>query len=552
MRNEQDIRSLETYYTNELYSGKLAQQEIDDDFYNDRFVVKDIIKPPVVVMRTGKARRLIDGPADHIITDNPQAFRNNIKETSKEDTANGRITSMLNRKWLQVWKNTNPNIYKQSVKFKLLRGESWGQILHNPDFKHGVSEGMLPVLLRYPDPLIVFGSPQEDVNGVPEHVIVSYKRYPMAVARNFPAFFKDVEFTKENNKLGKWIEYVDKDQIYYEFNGRVLKNSKNPYGFVNWVHRLSGFGTDNAEGLMEELVVGRLKFSRDTLRRHCAIISSIDSSIHTYANRSITVQPTTSQGEVPDDFKEKYTMGDAVVNVIPFGITVERTQEMLPETSLFQYLASVNRDLELEDPLALEGVPVGSSARQQDMTQTSALRRYAPIVENTETEFSILMGMGLKIIDKLPMQRPSEIHEGDLNGNYDIKIVLRATDPIEQDRKVRMGSDLYQKGEIDLETNHIQFQGRTKEESREIRKKRLVDDLLAGPEIRQIMGQSLLNESGLGQELGAEGINFNPQEQSADVKRKVQGEVRTEIGRELVDSGSLTQRGTRFSPQGGG
>lgn len=543
--NREEIIALKSYYEGTLYSTTRTQQQIDDDFYEDIFEVSDIVLEPVTIMRTGKARRLIDGPADHVITDNPQAFRGNLKESAKEDTANGRITKMLNTKWLQIFKNQNPNVYKQFVKFLLLRGEAWIQMAHHPDFKRGKSEDMLPVVMRIPDPMIIFASPNESAEGIPENLIVWYEVSPYLVQRNFSDFkIKEKDGVIPDNIT--WIEKWSDDQRYFEADGQPLVDDKNPYGIVPFVHRLSGFGTEDYQGRMEKLIVGRLKFSRDTLRRECAIISSFDYTIHTLANRSFDVQASHG-AEVPSDFWENYKIGVGIGHEIPPDLTITRAADAGPDQQMFQYLGTINQQLQLEDPLALAGAPVGSSGRQQDLTKQSALRRYASIIENTETAFATAMGMGLKICDVIPKQLPSELHTDDLNKNYDVKIILRSEDPLENDRKVKMGSDLYQSGEIPLEVSHTKFQGFTKGESREMRKALIVDKLLQSEPALQMMLQTIGQESGLAQELGVSELPIQSP-QSAEVKRRAQGEVKTEIGREMMDMAN-TQRGQRLSPE---
>uniref|UniRef100_A0A6M3KBM6 Uncharacterized protein n=1 Tax=viral metagenome TaxID=1070528 RepID=A0A6M3KBM6_9ZZZZ len=282
------IEALKNYYNDTLYNKTRMEQKVDDDYYEDQFDVSDIVLEPVTVMRTGKARRLIDGPADHIITDNPQAFRRNLKDNKTEDEANSKIAELLNTSWLQVFKKQNPNVYKQFVKFLLLRGEAWIQMSHNPDFERGKSEDGLPIILRVPDPIVVFASPNESANGVPEHVILWYELTPFIINHNFPDFQPKLGDRDQSDTVS-WMEYWDKDQRYFEADGQVLVNDDNPYGFVPFVHKLSGLGTEDAQGRMERLIVGRLKFSRDTLRRETAIISSLDYTPFTHSLTGVSL-----------------------------------------------------------------------------------------------------------------------------------------------------------------------------------------------------------------------------------------------------------------------
>lgn len=554
---QSDIQKLREYYSSTLYGEKIRQQQIDLDYYNDRFPLNDIIISPVTIMRTGKARRLIDSPADHIVTDNPQAFRIKIKNTATEDAANERITTMLNTKWLQAFKRQNPNVFKQFVKYDLLMGEAWGQIVHNPLFKRGVKEDVLPVILRIPDPIMVLASPNEDENGVPEHIILFYERTPYIIKQNFPAFTNPLKAGEKHKKLtATWIEYWDNGQRYFEADGQVLLDDDNPYGFVPFVHKLAGFGSEGYEGKMEELVVGRLRFSRDTLRRECAIISSMDYAIHSFSNRSFDVQGT-EMHPVPADFWKNYLSGVGLGHTLPTGVTVTRSVEALPELQLFQYLATINLQLELEDPLVTEGIPIGTSGRQQSMTLASALLRYSTIIENTNNAFSTLLGMGLRIIDKIPGQLPSELKREDLNENYEITVELKASDPLEDDRKATLGSRLVSQGEIDMTTNLIEFKGYTEERAKQIMINTLRDKVLfQSPDVAELIGLRAAEKSGMAgdlqllrerRQLVEKGQGIEDTVSPTEQQRRA-GETKTGEGFDLIDT-SLKQRGARQAPE---
>ena len=84
MANIDEIKSLKNYYYNTLYNKKVAEQKLDQTFYDDMFGVPQILAP-VKIFRTGTARRLIDDPASQIVTSNPQAYRGKVKETQKDE-----------------------------------------------------------------------------------------------------------------------------------------------------------------------------------------------------------------------------------------------------------------------------------------------------------------------------------------------------------------------------------------------------------------------------------------------------------------------------------
>lgn len=547
-----EIEERLTYYKN-LYSTTRKEQEIDDGFYNDRFSVPQILDP-VKVMRTGRARRLIDRPASMIITSNPQASRRPIKENSSESEADKRIVNYLNYNILPSLGRSNPNRPKEFVKKQLLRGEGWLQTLHNSAWVTGeMDRSGVPWIFRIVDPLIVYASPEEDENGVPKCVFLCYDRSPDTIKNLYP------DWTNPQNTGGKrgkdnvqWWEYWDEYKRVFSADGEyVLKSEDNPYGFVPFVHKVAGFGSESFSGKMEDYIVGRLKFSRDTLTRECAVVSSLDYSIHTFSNRSIDVQPSERNVNIPKDFADKYVIGTGVVHELPWGVTVTRAVELLPEAQVFQYLRDIEVQLELEDPLA-SSMPLGESGRQQDMTIGHALKKYSSILENTETAFATAMGQALEMLDVIPKLRPDEIKKGDVRKNYEIKVKLQAEDPLENDRKATLGSRLLSQKEIDPITNLVEFKGYTKEQAEDIVVDMMAwDVILTDPGIKAFLAYKGIQKSGMAQELEQfkleQGVTEPQSEPIGNVtpntKQRAAGEVKSPTGNEMQFN-----RGQRTSP----
>ena len=83
MRKLEEIRKLLTHYKENLYSGVRFEQGKDLGFYEDTFEVPEV-KDPHIALRTGVGRRMIDAPAEQIITSNPQAFVHTNKKYSEK------------------------------------------------------------------------------------------------------------------------------------------------------------------------------------------------------------------------------------------------------------------------------------------------------------------------------------------------------------------------------------------------------------------------------------------------------------------------------------
>jgi len=202
-----------------FYSETRSEQQIDQEYYDDVFRVPQI-KEPAKLSRTGVAARIVDAPAEHIITSNPQVDRPSKKKDDKD--ANERILKMINQDWMPFLRSLNPNPFKENVKNCLLRGESWIQVTHNEDY----GNGWPPVFTVIPDPMIVYADLDSIGNPIPKRVIVKYDRVPWSVSRKYP----DLEI-KQGDSV-EWLEYWDKDYRYFEAGGiPVLKGGiqKNIY-----------------------------------------------------------------------------------------------------------------------------------------------------------------------------------------------------------------------------------------------------------------------------------------------------------------------------------
>ena len=332
------------------------------------------------------------------------------------------------------------------------------------------------------------------------------------------------------------------------------------------MHKLSGFGTSSSDGSLEKLIVGRLRNSKAVIQRWTGLVSALDWVIYTFANRSFDAKVTDPNAIVPEDFEEQYQIGLGQMHRVPFGVDVTPTVQDLPEAPVFAYLNSIDRELQLDDPLVLQGIPQGESGRQQDMTQLSALRRYDTVIENIEVMWGQLFGMGLRICEKLPGFRPPEFSSDDIGGNYEVIVNLKASDPLDNDRKAMLGSRLLAQGEIDPITNLVEFKGYTEEKARKILVDRLKwKVLLEDPQIAQLIGYRAVEHAGMADDLELLRAKAQMAEQmgkaqptgqssgglqpipSATAQQRASGEVQPGTGMEMLDM-ALAQRSARKPP----
>ena len=561
-----EIRELKEYLVKTYHFNRVKEQNTDQTYIDDTFVVP-FVKKGIQVVRTGKGYRMVSAPAEHIITSNPQLFREHIKGTKD---ANDRVAKESNR-WLKLMTRQVPQPFKQYVKYLLGRGEAWIYVVHNNDFD---SEDVnnLPVNFYLIDPLVVFGDRQER-GGVPKRIIISYDRIASDIRQNYP------EWTWEHRKAGQkdtdkvpFFMYIDEDVRYFEGVDEALLREEsgdlangdgiqeNIYGFVNLVHAYSGFGMGAVDGDPSQYAVGRLRYCRDKIAENTAIRSTLNSIIFRYAHKSVDlIYPADSGMKPSGDLKEQYNREPNSFNVIgvPTGTTIKASDDLLPDQQLFTHLYNTERDIDKEDPLGTVGGVIGTSGRQQDMAEEASLKRYDTIVENCAHAFSTAFGMAYSIIEKLDHLLPVGIKKGDINGDYNCRIDLAAEDPLSQDRLRTLGSRLYQQGEIDLETNLTKYQGFTVDEAQLIMAKILADNATRNnPLIAAIMGEQAAREIGMESQYEALKMQTKMAENTLPPVPKTgseggeprEGNIKTQTGREMMDM-ALSQGGQRRSPQ---
>ena len=558
-----DIIRLKSHYVDTLYAKTRLEQKIDQSYIDDTFDVPEV-KAPHRVVRSGIGSRIINAPAEQIITSNPQAYF----ETSNKDVAQ-RLSKEING-WFDVMRLSNPNIFKEIVKNKLGRGESYIKVCHNESWvaDDPVRSG-LPIIFSVPDPMVVYGSPAEDNcgwkpnSGVPNEVIVFYERQPEDVIGRYPSW-KDLKDRKGNKERVDWLEYWNKDIRYFEADGvPVLSGGtqRNIYGFTPFVRKYSGLGKRSHDGELAHLIMSDIRRSRDLIKEECITRSDIASIHHLFAHKPWFLFLPTGE-EISEQEIQEMKFGAYALNVLHLPESqiskLQLGETPLPSAEMYAYLAEITSKIESRHPFIMAGFPFGTSGRQQDMTQSTALNTYYTIVENTENEFATAVEMGLALCNKVPTLKPEGLHEKDLEADFRCNVKLREVDPIERDRLVTLGDRLWSKGSgsIDLETNLIEFQGRTQHEARKIIAKILADRLtLYNPDVAEVMAMAFADESGMerwleeakNKRMMMEGQQKGLQEaMPATTEQRVKGEVETPLGAEM---GTEPIRGGRISPQ---
>ncbi|KKL71008.1 hypothetical protein LCGC14_2099190, partial [marine sediment metagenome] len=287
------------------------------------------------------------------------------------------------------------------------------------------------------------------------------------------------------------------------------------------------------------------------IKQECITRSNIASIEHIFAHRPKTIM---SEGTLNDEQLRELSWGAYDLNVIdnvPGGLTgtkfIEEQYPAVPP-EMYQNLANIRAELAQRNPFIMAGLPFGTSGRQQSLTETAAGRRYSTVLENTEVQWATATHMALVITARIPGLSPSGLSESELLGDFRVSVRLAAKDPVEEDRKANLGSSLYERKQIDLHTNLTEYQGRTDDQANEIEDNLLAETVLSSPEVIAILGQQVIEEAGMSDQLAAlQESNALAEKTSKRTPRP--SEVQTERGREELDN--LNQRPTRRSPTEG-
>ncbi len=549
MRSIDEIREIKKSYveSGSLYSKVRAEQSTDQSYYDDTFAVPEI-HPPHVVYRSGLGVRIIDAPAEQIVTSNPQVFVEAIKGT--KDSAL-KISKVFNNSWIDTLRRQNPMPFRESVKNPLLLGETFVRITPNPYWTLASPEKKgLPIIFQVPDPRVIYSSPEEDENGIPDFVMVFYERQPRDVILSYPEWSNPKNRRETDKEKIGWFEFWDSETRYCEADGEPVLGGVKPniYGFTPFVRKYSGFGRRSPDGELSNLIVSDIKRSRDLLQLEC-VVNSNNASVSTlFAQRERTFWS-------PDDiderkFHEGYKIGEYYVNLISPVNQLNRLDDTKYEQisdAAVMYHERIKAELNQRHPFIMAGFPLGTSGRQDDIAQMLAMRRYDSIVDGTESMWATAFEKAWELCQKLDLI-PEGLSKGDMDAEIKCVVKLRAKDPIEEDRKVTMGSRLLAAKEIDPITNLIEFKGYTEDKAMQIMVDMLKwEVLLNSPEIRQLIGMKAVEKAGMSEYLNLLQEQTKQQglvsQSPPTTQQRIQGEVQTPMGYE-----ESVPRGARQPP----
>lgn len=538
----QEIKDLRKYLVEEYHGARVTQQKKMQEYYDDTFAVPQI-KEPMYISRTGTGAWLVDGPSSHIITTNPQVFVSPKRQTKECQESADKVNSLLNH-WVSLIRRQSNQPFREFNKNLFLRGEAWIHPVH----KEGWEEGnQLPIEFLTPDPLIVFGSPNEQ-NGIPEFACLIYQVSSYMIRRLYPEFSYDV-----NKKNVEWFEFWDSKSKYFEVDSKPLYDGilENILGRVPFIHAYSGFGKESPEGKPETLTIGRLDRVTDLLHQLCIMNSNLDSTFTKFARPryQLYLPPGIGMSDTErNKWREAIDMSAGSLSIFPNGANLEEGTRLLPSAEAFQHYANLQVRVAMEAPPIMAGLPSGSSGRHEDIVSYNFVRRFDCVVENAELSWGKALDTSLDTIKKVPGYCPLTqwldipeggkkeitIDEEDIDNSSQCVLKLKAADPIEDDRKLMAGRALVESGRIDWETFLVEYAGYTPDKARLIKTKTIAEKIVTtSPLMQELIARKALENLGMTEEL-----------QTLEAERQLQENM----------SGALKQKaqqGALTGPRGG-
>ena len=550
MLEVKEIREFSTYQEKTRHSKRLLEQKTDMEFWNDVYTLP-LVKNDSYVLRTGFVPEMMNGITQQLIGENPKLYTKSRKDTDASKKASLRIAGEGNR-YLKTLLRERFSPYRETFKKLNIRGEAWIYVPHNEycalnDNWYEENPDLIPVQFILFDPMVVFADPNEEKDGEPERICVSYERSIRDLKTKYPDWNPKASTKNDNNTKVPFLYYIDKDQMYAEADEMVLFRKTNIYGLVPFVHAYAGYGIETLDRDPAKLALSRIGMMRDIVIQQSTIDSDIYFNTHRYAHKHKTLFIPAGAERNPDAFAE-YTENPDGISVVqlpdgasPDWFKVDETQQF--DQSIYSYADRVFARSSMLYPMSLRGAASGTSGRQEDLLSSSGLAIYQCSVENNNLLWSRACDKAFKIIDRIPNLRTPDLKEGDSNSVSEITVDLRRDDLVDRDRKIANGRDSVTNGQRSLRTHLIKDYGLTEEEA-----DNEIDEILAekimfqSPDIAAFLGFKAAQKSGMADELEAYNAQLEkPPEMEMGSKigskggQPRQGNIKTETGAEMVD-----------------
>ncbi len=509
---QKEIQEFATYMT-QRHQERISEQTTDLSFFRDDYVLP-LLTPDITnkinpnekyIIRTGYVAEMENGITQQTISPKPRVFTE-ARSKGKQDGAD-RIATVGN-KWAKILSGYSSNPFEETFKDTFQNGEAWIYVVHNEELAKYSGDwredkpDSIPVHFIVYDPTVVFSEPNEEIDGIPKRVIVQYERMIGDIKAHYPDWTPKDGMKKDDAKV-KFILYFEDKQSYAEADGKELFNRPNIYKIVPLIHAYSGWGKVTADRDPALLAYSRIRMMRDKIVEDSQMASDFQKNIHEYAWKARTLyMPDGTPFNPETAFKDYHPeAGSLSVVYLPMGsnrddFKVDETQVF--GADVFAYRDRVKADLAAEYPLSMRGVATGSSGRQEDILRTMGLAMYDAPLNSCSRMWARAFDMAFKICKIVPDMIPPDVKEEDVDSYSELRVDLKKEDPNELSRKSADGDLKYTHGIIDLETNLIEYQGRTKDEAKQIIAKMMAFNVMNNdPIIKTLIAQQVAQEMGV-------------------------------------------------------
>jgi len=536
------------------HSKRITEQSTDQTFFEDTY---SIPVPEFVdakyIFRTGFVSSLTNSITQQAISFLPKVYTESRNTTSQGGS--DKVASILN-KWCKTLSKQSTNPFRDTFKTMAFnRGEAWIYLPHNDtlmktDKWQKLFPEEIPVHFIRFDPMVLFHEPSEEIDGKPKRVLVKFKRLISELHLSYPNWIPDE--TKEKD-VEFWM-YFDKDVSYAEADKKVLFSRVNPYGFVPFVHRYSGYGVETQSKDPALLAFTRTRMIRDKVKEDAKMATEFNynQSELVWKIRNILWPMLTPK---PPGLLDEYRNRPGSLNIleVPTGVEPKVEEARSLDAAAYAYRSMVRADLNAEHPLSIRGIASGESGRQEDIMSSAGMSMYDSPIEATASLWSEALDMAIQI-SSIPDLKllPEGLKETDKNSYTELRVDIRRQDPTDLSRRAAEGDRRFQMGIIDLEELYINYMGKTREESLKLKARVWIEQAMRNdPAFIQLITQTAAEEMGQEEKLaqiremiqgGSKAINPNPQIGSKGGERRL-GNIKTTTGQE-----GATYQEPRLSP----
>ena len=571
-----EIKEIEEWskYIDDKHTDRIKEQKEDQNFYLDKYTIP-IVEDERYLIRTGYVAGMANGVTQQAIAFAPKVYTLPKKDTAQMQKSADKIASKGNE-WVKQLSRQSINPFRETFKkLGFNGGEAWIYVAHNEDLVmyngnwRDVFPNRVPIHFILYDPMIVFHDPAEEIDGIPKRVKVQYMRNVGDIRASYPFWKGKTNYAPHKQVMFKY--FMDKDTRYAVADDEPLfRNLKgelangdgrlsNPYGFVPFSHKYSGYGIDTEKKDPALLAFSRTRMIREKIIEDSSMATDFRYNMHEFAWKVKTIFWPMDVPK-PDDFMENYRNRVNVVNVLelPPGAKMEVEETQAFGAEAYAYRDRVRADLNAEYPLGMKGQASGTSGRQEDILANAGMAMYDSPIEANSLLWAEAIDMAFKVcaIEKLDLL-PEGISKVDCNSYSELTVDITKEDPQDMSRRQAEGDRRFQMGIIDMEELYINYMKKTKEEAQKLKARVWIEQAMrTDPAFQQLIIQTAAQEMGQEERLnqikqmiegGAQSMNPVPQTGSKGGKPRI-GNIQTERGTEMADQ--ATRHETRRPPIG--